>query len=1174
VARGPAIGSVAEVARTPLHAIAQAGSFGSAPDERGVPQLVIALGKQAADPRLTVEQAARAHLARHATGLAVSPETIDHLELYGSNDLGARGHLVRFRQRVNGVELFRGAVNVLLRANHELVAISGNLSSETPRQMDRAPFRRSPAEVVSQLAPGVDLYQPARVDPVYFNDRDRLVPAWRVELLPRGDLGVRYVVADNDLRVLHRQSLTDFDTFDYRVFAEANGDKRPLDGPIVDYNPYPFMMDNGSEPAFILPNLVTMEGFNHNPQNMADPWLPANATVSTGNNIDAYTDNHPPDGFSNGDIRATTTGTKVFDRTYDTSQDATASNEQAMAGIMNAFYVTNWLHDWWYDSGFNEMAMNAQTDNFGRGGMGGDPMHVECQDSSGVNNSNMTTPSDGMSPRMQLFVWTGPGHSMLTLTPPGTSPITSVAAFGPTNFNITAPVILVNDGMGTVTDACEAITNNVSGKIALIDRGNCTFKQKVVNAQTAGAVGVIIADNQANNTPPQMGDGTPNTNVTIGVLGIRQVDGNALKTTLMQGAVSATMTRKQEAVRDGTLDNTIVAHEWGHYLHHRLAECGLQQCSAMSEGWGDFTAMHMSMRAGDDVAHGSYAEGTYGSQFMGDAGYFGLRRQPYSIVMSVNGLSFRHIANGQALPNTPMNPNGAQNAEVHNAGEVWATMLFESYVALILDGPNRQPALSFDDMRRRMSDYLVLGLQLTPVDATYTEGRDAILTAAAANDPADSAVMAAAFARRGAGSCAVSPPRDSMDFTGVVESADVKARLSLGAALLDDSERSCDHDGRLDADEQGKLTLQLHNGGPSPMMSTKVTVSTMTMGASFPNGASVDVPNLPPFSTTPVTFDVALDPSLQHMGPLAIQVDVVNPASCEGMLTQTFNFLVNADEVPASSATDNVESATTLWKPTGMNSGEIWSIQEREPLNHVWHGNDFGTISDTWLESPDLMVSANKPFQISFSHRHDFEVGDDNGMMANFDGAVIEVTSDGGMTWTDVAQLGAKPPYGGVLANDSGNPIGGRMALVGKNPMWPMREPVMLDLGMMLAGKTARMRFRIGTDQAAAFTGWDIDDIAFAGIDNTPFATEIDDMGVCPKVMPDMGVAKGDMAGMHPNGDGGPKNGDAGDGGMGTMPDNGCGCHVGARENHRGALLGILLLGWVIYRRRLRKRGV
>src|SRR2546428_7630279 len=46
----------------------------------------------------------------------------------------------------------------------------------------------------------------------------------------------------------------------------------------------------------------------------------------------------------------------------------------------------------------------SQADNYGRGGLGSDPVHAEAQDYGGTDNANMYTPADGAPPRMQMYL--------------------------------------------------------------------------------------------------------------------------------------------------------------------------------------------------------------------------------------------------------------------------------------------------------------------------------------------------------------------------------------------------------------------------------------------------------------------------------------------------------------------------------------------------------------------------------------------------------------------------------------------------------------------------------------------------------------------------------------------------------------------------------------------------
>lgn len=120
----------------------------------------------------------------------------------------------------------------------------------------------------------------------------------------------------------------------------------------------------------------------------------------------------------------------------------------------------------------------------------------------------------------------------------GASPLVSqfygVASFGPaaTAANFNGPVVVVNDGSGDTADACEPLApGSLTGKIAYINRGTCSFEPKTVNAQNAGAIGVIIG-NVASSSDPGTAPGMaedPTVTATIPAISVNQADANAIK---------------------------------------------------------------------------------------------------------------------------------------------------------------------------------------------------------------------------------------------------------------------------------------------------------------------------------------------------------------------------------------------------------------------------------------------------------------------------------------------------------------------------------------------------------------------------------------------------------------------------------------------------------------------
>lgn len=1103
----------------------------------GVPTFVWA----ARDPRavdlraqgVTPEQAARRVLFSWAELYRTRGTELAEASLVHLHDLGTGAVIASFERRVGGVPVFRDRLHVVMDQRLQLVALSGALAPVAP---GKTAWRLAPKTAVAvaldDLAPtaglsgalrelGQDssgavllsaieregtahLGRPVRARKVYFALAKELVPAWSIELDVGAAAGTSsevfsYVISAHDGALLFRKNLTEADAFGYRVWADPVS-KLPDDGPQgASPSPHPTGVPNAYQPSFIAPSLITLQ---NGPISTNDPWLPAGATETTGNNAEAYADLAAPDGFGAGDLRAVTTAPGTFDRVFDPTQDPAVSQAQQQAAITQIFYTVNFLHDWFYDSGFDEAAGNGQENNFGRGGEAADSIKAEGQDVGGLNNANMSTPADGSRPRMQMYIWTPAALSTVSAAPPGTTwTAGSASGFGPQAFNVTATAVLANDGTGaSPTDGCEPFTNNVAGQIALVDRGNCTFAQKVLNAQNAGGVGVLILNNTTGSAPGL--GGTSATPVTIAALSLTQADGNTLKAALMNGPVTLTLTRPPAVRRDGTVDNTIISHEWGHYLSNRLVSnaAGLsnQQGRGMGEGWSDFVALLVQVREEDAMVAananfgGVYAAAAYADSAPGnDAYYFGIRRFPYSVDFTKNALTFKHIADGEPLPTgMPYNPNGTVNSEVHATGEVWATMLWECYVGLLRSAPR----LTFAQARDRMRQYLVESLSMTPAATTFVEARDAMLAAAAANDLADFQVFAQAFARRGLGLYAVAPDRESTNNTPVVEDFSTGNELAFGSATLDDEGFYCDRDGTLDSGETGHLRITLKNTGFGPLSATTGTLSTTTPGVTIAH-PSLTFTASQPYGVATAETDVTLT-GATAVTALAIELTFTDPQLTNaGPRTQTLTFRANADEVPSASATDDAETSLLAWTVShdaALDASFDWRRKAIDAMSHVYYGPDPASTGDVSFTSPPLQVGAGN-FSFTFNHRFAFEASGG----VDYDGAVLELSTDNGQSWTDIG-ASASPGYNGTLtAGTSSNPLAGQAAFVAQSAGYPAMIPVTVNLGATYAGQTVLVRFRIGGDQAAADTGWEIDDLSFTGIIGTPFPQLVADRGLC-----------------------------------------------------------------------------
>jgi hypothetical protein len=102
------------------------------------------------------------------------------------------------------------------------------------------------------------------------------------------------------------------------------------------------------------------------------------------------------------------------------------------------------------------------------------------------------------------------------------------ASFGPdpTRQGLSSEIVLVGDGSASPNQGCSPLVGFPAGAIALVDRGTCSFVQKANNAQAAGAVAMIVANNVVG-LPTNLNGTDPN--ITIPAVHVSQDVGSTIK---------------------------------------------------------------------------------------------------------------------------------------------------------------------------------------------------------------------------------------------------------------------------------------------------------------------------------------------------------------------------------------------------------------------------------------------------------------------------------------------------------------------------------------------------------------------------------------------------------------------------------------------------------------------
>ncbi|MDB6064476.1 MAG: hypothetical protein JWR26_684 [Pedosphaera sp.] len=373
----------------------------------------------------------KAFLADHSALFGHGPEALLLAAVKREYDTTHNGlHTVVWEQQLDGIPVFEALLISHLTRNAELVSIASHFvanpdDAANESAPDRATLESNPTvsavqalayaaqnigetPVLGQIAAstppqGPDKHQKFKTPCLQGEADTHLVwfptapnslrLSWEVILMSRARGEMFRVLIDAETgEVLLRHGLTEnISTASYRVYTSQS----PT--PLSPGYPTP----STNQPPEIARVLVVTNAFDTN----ASPngWINDGDNETLGNNVDAYLDRNGDEQSDLGHPRGAPF--RVFDFPLDLTADPiTYSN----ACVVNLFYWSNWMHDHLYELGFTEAAGNFQVDNFQRGGLGNDPVKAEAQDGSGYNNASFSTPPDGNSGRMQMFLWTGP----------------------------------------------------------------------------------------------------------------------------------------------------------------------------------------------------------------------------------------------------------------------------------------------------------------------------------------------------------------------------------------------------------------------------------------------------------------------------------------------------------------------------------------------------------------------------------------------------------------------------------------------------------------------------------------------------------------------------------------------------------------------------------------------
>ena len=869
------------------------------------------------------------------------------------------------------------------------------------------------------------------IEAIWYKKSDRLVSAWIIShYYLNGQHWYNYLIESESLEVLEKFDMVIHCNFQTHPAEPHHHSASPEifeafeshGSPVYRVFAWPAESPNHAERSNVTdPSDANASPYGWHDVNGSDG---AEYTTTQGNNVFAKDDKS---GNNGGGAYAQGGNDLHFVDSFNVAQNPANFTD---AAITNLFYWNNIMHDVWYNYGFDEQSGNFQQNNYGNGGTAGDFVYADAQDGSGVGNANFSLTSDGVNPRMQMYLWnSSSGDDYFQVTSPSFVAgkyLANKANFGPalTKTPITGELVLVQSSGSISERACDAITNGseISGNIALIEDGNCNYEEKVRNAQNAGAIAVVIYDTSGN-TLSTMNPGGSAADITIPSVILRKTDGQFLKAQLGTITIEVALydsSNSSQKIYDSDFDNGVISHEYTHGISSRLTggrqnRLCLTNREQMGEGWSDFFALIMTQQPGDEGAD-ARGIGTYllGQSTDGK----GIRQYPYSTNKTVSPYDYS-ILPWVSVP--------------HGVGSVWCAMLWDMYWAFI-DEYGYDEDIYYGTGGNNMAMQLVIdAMKLQPCSPGFVDGRNAILLA------------------------------DSILYDGIHHKMiwEVFAARGLGYSA-----------------DQGSSNSKL-DGAPAydipPNLAAGLALE-KTAPTEAENGEGL-VYNL---KATNFTNNTLYDIELRDTLPPGIDVNPADMSCLAQMLDNVLIFRIDSLErfesftctVPATVAVSS--TSITLFQEDFEEDLSAWTLI-RDNGSTQWvrsdsrsNSGDFSAfISDPTTQSDqsisrEFEITGFKPI-LSFYHLYNTE--------NSWDGGVVELFVDN--QWIDAAPYFLQNGYNAQIQNNDASAISQRMAYTGNSGEFILTR---LDLSDF-SGQTISIRFRFVSDAAAGGEGWYIDDV-------------------------------------------------------------------------------------------------